>query len=135
MKLLSSFSLQLPRPHRYRMLPRNDEVLAIPGSDLQPSSSSSNTGNTQKTWKNLRLIWSRNRYASPEYLTRYLKSFSYYGALVFNLAAFFLPALYSTLSKLWLADIDPSRVVTTDVYTYIGVVPRSSMKACPEPLG
>ena len=33
-----------------------------------------------------------------------------------------LPALYGTLSKLWVAEIDPSQVVTTDVYTYIGVV-------------
>lgn len=33
-----------------------------------------------------------------------------------------LPALYSTLSKLWVADIDASQVVLTDVYTYIGVV-------------
>lgn len=33
-----------------------------------------------------------------------------------------MPALYSTLSKLWVADIDSSLVVTTDVYTYISVV-------------
>jgi Na+-driven multidrug efflux pump len=33
-----------------------------------------------------------------------------------------LPALYGTLSKLWVANIDSGRVVTTDVYTYIGVV-------------
>ena len=33
-----------------------------------------------------------------------------------------LPALYSTLSKLWVADIDQSMIATTDVYTYIGVV-------------
>ena len=47
---------------------------------------------------------------------------SYQGSLVFNLGAFFLPALYSTLSKLWIANIDPTQVVTTDVYTYIGTV-------------
>lgn len=46
----------------------------------------------------------------------------YAGALLFNVGAFILPALYSTLSKLWVADIDSSLVVTTDVYTYIGVV-------------
>lgn len=33
-----------------------------------------------------------------------------------------LPALYGTLSKLWVANIDSSQVVTTDVYTYIGVI-------------
>jgi len=42
--------------------------------------------------------------------------------LLFNLGAFFLPALYATLSKLWVANIDSSQVVTTDVYTYIGVI-------------
>ncbi|KAI0883802.1 uncharacterized protein GGS22DRAFT_166127 [Annulohypoxylon maeteangense] len=46
----------------------------------------------------------------------------YAGALLFNIGAFLLPALYSTLSKLWVADIDASLIVTTDVYTYIGVV-------------
>ncbi|EPE09144.1 hypothetical protein F503_06920 [Ophiostoma piceae UAMH 11346] len=46
---------------------------------------------------------------------------SYSGALLFNVAAFVLPALYSTLVKLWVADMDASLVVTTDVYTYIGV--------------
>lgn len=52
----------------------------------------------------------------------YFQRGQYVGALLFNLAAFILPALYSTLSKLWVASIDSSLVVTTDVYTYIGVV-------------
>lgn len=47
---------------------------------------------------------------------------SYWGAIVFNFFAFLLPALYGTLSKLWIANIAASRVVTTDVYTYIGTV-------------
>ncbi|KAK3317620.1 hypothetical protein B0T19DRAFT_446575 [Cercophora scortea] len=47
---------------------------------------------------------------------------TYWGSLVWNLLAFFLPALYSTLSKLWVAKIDSSKVVLTDVYTYISVV-------------
>ncbi|KAK1066613.1 hypothetical protein LTR74_006983 [Friedmanniomyces endolithicus] len=46
----------------------------------------------------------------------------YLGSLIFNIAAFILPALYGTLSKLWVANIDTSLVVTTDAYTYIGVV-------------
>lgn len=49
------------------------------------------------------------------------KATSYSGSLIFNLGAFLLPALYSTLSKLWVAKIDSSKVVTTDIYTYIGV--------------
>lgn len=47
---------------------------------------------------------------------------SYVGALLFNLCAFVLPALYNTLSKIWVANFDASAVVTTDVYTYIGVL-------------
>lgn len=46
----------------------------------------------------------------------------YSGALLFNLAAFILPALYGTLSKLWVANIDSSFVATTDVFTYVGVI-------------
>lgn len=46
----------------------------------------------------------------------------YAGSLIFNIGAFVLPALYQTLSKLWVANIDSSLVVTTDVYTYMGVV-------------
>ncbi|KAL2059017.1 hypothetical protein ABVK25_000309 [Lepraria finkii] len=46
----------------------------------------------------------------------------YDGALLFNILAFLLPALYSTLSKLWVANIDTKLVATTDSYTYIGVV-------------
>ncbi|KAH0204800.1 hypothetical protein KCU99_g2654, partial [Aureobasidium melanogenum] len=47
---------------------------------------------------------------------------SYTGTFAFNICAFILPALYGTLSKLWVANIDSSMVVTTDAYTYIGVV-------------
>jgi hypothetical protein len=46
----------------------------------------------------------------------------YAGALAFNICSFILPALYSTLSKLWVANIDASMVAATDSYTYIGVV-------------
>ncbi|KAH6892206.1 hypothetical protein B0T10DRAFT_537316 [Thelonectria olida] len=60
-------------------------------------------------------------------MTRYLdipwcRRDRYVGALLFNVAAFILPALYGTLVKLWVAGIDSSLVVTTDAYTYIGVV-------------
>lgn len=47
---------------------------------------------------------------------------TYWGSLAWNILAFLLPALYSTLSKLWVANIDSSQVVLTDVYTYISVV-------------
>jgi len=52
----------------------------------------------------------------------FLNRSAYPGALSFNIAAFALPALYGTLSKLWIANIDSLQVVTTDIYTYIGVV-------------
>jgi len=50
------------------------------------------------------------------------RKISYSGSLIFNLGTFLLPALYSTLSKLWIAKLDSTQVVTTDVYTYIGVI-------------
>lgn len=43
--------------------------------------------------------------------------FSYHGALVLNLLTFLIPAVYSTLSKMWVANIDASLVSTTDAYT------------------
>ncbi|OAL35883.1 hypothetical protein AYO20_04789 [Fonsecaea nubica] len=52
-------------------------------------------------------IWSRDRFC---------------GALAYNFVGFILPALYGTLSKLWVANINSSLVVTVDSYTYIGVV-------------
>ncbi|PHH72042.1 hypothetical protein CDD80_4819 [Ophiocordyceps camponoti-rufipedis] len=55
----------------------------------------------------LRLVWARDTYSS---------------ALIINLVAFFLPALYNSLSKLWMAKIDPSMVVTIDVYIYISTL-------------
>ncbi|EFR02046.1 hypothetical protein MGYG_05048 [Nannizzia gypsea CBS 118893] len=54
--------------------------------------------------------------------SRQLARDRYLGALLFNLVAFVLPALYGTLSKLWVARLDSSAVATTDVYTYIGVI-------------
>ncbi|GAA5852607.1 hypothetical protein JCM8547_002561 [Rhodosporidiobolus lusitaniae] len=41
----------------------------------------------------------------------------YSGALLFNFCTFLLPALYSTLSKMWVANIDGSLVETSDTYT------------------
>ncbi|KAK8927295.1 hypothetical protein VCV18_003766 [Metarhizium anisopliae] len=38
----------------------------------------------------------------------------YSGALWLNVFSFTLPALYGTLVKLWVANIDPRMVVTTE---------------------
>ncbi len=58
---------------------------------------------------------------------------SFWGAILFNFFAFLLPASYGTLSKLWIADIDASRVVTIDVYTHIGVVAEVLNEGLPRP--
>lgn len=47
---------------------------------------------------------------------------SFTGSAIFNLLAFAPPAVYSTLSKLWVAKLSSSEVVTTDIYTYIGII-------------
>jgi hypothetical protein len=56
---------------------------------------------------------------------------TYPGALSFNIVPFALPAFYGILSKLWIANIDSSQVVTTDIYTYIGVVAEVLNKGLP----
>lgn len=55
----------------------------------------------------------------------------YFGSLLFNVAAFILPALYGTLSKLWVADIDSSMVVTTDAYTYMNTASEAVNEGLP----
>ncbi|KAG9229766.1 hypothetical protein BJ875DRAFT_177525 [Amylocarpus encephaloides] len=47
---------------------------------------------------------------------------TYWGSLAWNFLAFLLPALYSTLSKLWVANIDSDLVATTDSYTYMSTI-------------
>jgi Na+-driven multidrug efflux pump len=62
---------------------------------------------------------------SPCFEATYLSKIDlgrYLGSVLFNIGAFALPALYSTLSKLWAANIDSTQVATTDIYTYIGVI-------------
>ncbi|KAK4705213.1 hypothetical protein P7C70_g993, partial [Phenoliferia sp. Uapishka_3] len=53
---------------------------------------------------------------------RLRRSNSYSGALIVNFVAFLLPAVYATLSKMWIANIDTSQVATTDAYTYASIV-------------
>ena len=52
-------------------------------------------------------------------------------ALLLNTGAFLLPALYSTLVKIWVADIDSSLIVTNDVYTYINTIAEILNKGLP----
>ncbi|RSM04112.1 hypothetical protein CEP52_007050 [Fusarium oligoseptatum] len=67
--------------------------------------------------------WWRRRF--PWHRTQYR------GSLLFNLASFILPALYGTLSKLWVANIDSSMVVTTDAYTYMNTAAEAVNEGLP----
>ncbi|KAL7409276.1 hypothetical protein BDY24DRAFT_408114 [Mrakia frigida] len=49
---------------------------------------------------------------------RLLLKSRYWGALLFNCASFTLPAVYGTLSKMWIAGVDALSVATLDSYTY-----------------
>ncbi|KAG9254328.1 uncharacterized protein F5Z01DRAFT_674078 [Emericellopsis atlantica] len=93
-------ALRPPSSYIYTMLPPETETTVYPASPLHEETSPA------------KAPWWRPPYRRT----------TYSGALLFNLVAFVLPALYSTLSKLWVANIDKSLVVTTDVYTYIGVI-------------
>ncbi|KAL2177538.1 uncharacterized protein P884DRAFT_299930 [Thermothelomyces heterothallicus CBS 202.75] len=90
---------------RYTMLPKDDIIDNIGPSAARPS----RYGDEDDPIRPKRTFWSWHRD-------------HFGGALLFNVAAFILPALYGTLAKLWVANIDRSLVVTTDVYTYIGIV-------------
>jgi hypothetical protein len=54
---------------------------------------------------------------APTSPTSFWRRKGYGGTLLFNVAAFILPALYATSSKYWVASFDSSMVVTTDAYT------------------
>ncbi|KAI8806624.1 hypothetical protein BJ742DRAFT_815526 [Cladochytrium replicatum] len=47
---------------------------------------------------------------------------TYRGALVINFVAFLVPAIYATLSKIWIGQIDSSMVVTTEAYVYMSIL-------------
>ena len=85
----------------YTMLPKNDTTIetAVPSSNATTEEDTLHEIDSKP--------WSRRRYT---------------GTLLFNVGAFILPALYGTLSKLWVGNIDSSMVATTDAYTYIGAV-------------
>ncbi|TAQ91346.1 hypothetical protein B7494_g363 [Chlorociboria aeruginascens] len=98
--------------HRYKMLSSKDDIQnqtsEVPDSDtLAPADIDPSAPVERGKIPKIKEVLSRE---------------SYYGSLLFNVGAFLLPALYATLSKLWIANIDSSLVVTTDIYTYIGVI-------------
>ncbi|KAF2840943.1 hypothetical protein M501DRAFT_1010124 [Patellaria atrata CBS 101060] len=85
------------------MLPSKDAVISADTVQPQEGDIHEEEQNVSRSKK----LYSRERFS---------------GALLFNLVALILPALYGTLSKLWIANLDRSMVVTVDSYTYIGVV-------------
>jgi Na+-driven multidrug efflux pump len=96
------------------MLPKDDNVI-----DSAPAGASDTPGhdhNHQTTTPAQGSSWHRDRY---------------FGSLAFNIAAFILPALYGTLAKLWVANIDSSMVVTTDVYTYLNTAAEAINEGLP----
>ncbi|KAF2669637.1 hypothetical protein BT63DRAFT_455618 [Microthyrium microscopicum] len=95
---------------RYRMLPKTDVEVETTGLSLTAEGFHEHELNRTGLYK------SHPWYEIP------IRRDSFIGAFAFNFAAFILPALYGTLSKLWVANIDSSMVATTDVYTYVGVI-------------
>src|SRR5689334_13049005 len=82
---------------RYTMLPKDDTI-----GDIGPVATRPSHDGDDDHIHPERRFWSRHRG-------------HFGGALLFNVAAFILPALYGTLSKLWVANIDRSLVVTNEV--------------------
>ncbi|RKU44956.1 hypothetical protein DL546_006455 [Coniochaeta pulveracea] len=62
---------------------------------------------------------------------RWFHRTQYPGSLLFNIATFILPALYSTLSKLWISELDSSLVVTTDAFTYMNTIAEAFNEGLP----
>ncbi|KAI0111263.1 hypothetical protein GGR51DRAFT_71589 [Nemania sp. FL0031] len=113
---MSSQSSRIRLRWNYTMLPKDDTVIEY-ASPVGTSDSPNHDDNTrQESTSEPTSRWRRDRY---------------FGSLVFNIAAFILPALYSTLSKLWVANIDSSMVVTTDVYTYLNTAAEAINEGLP----
>lgn len=108
----------LPKKWRYKMLPKDDVLETSTGDAANSETPPGSTAHAENDDASLvsKPWWHRGRYS---------------GALHFNLAAFILPALYSTLPKLWITNIDAAMVVTTDVYTYIGTVSEVTNEGLP----
>ncbi|PQE20421.1 hypothetical protein CJF30_00001723 [Rutstroemia sp. NJR-2017a BBW] len=101
---------------RYRMVSAKDDDIGVASNELTSEDPTQSEVGKIK-WKKL---FRREEFRRDRCLV--LTFHRYPGSLLFNLGAFILPALYGTLSKLWVANIDSSKVVTTDSYTYIGVI-------------
>ncbi|KAI0465659.1 hypothetical protein F4859DRAFT_500117 [Xylaria cf. heliscus] len=103
-------------PWNYTMLPKDDIIAERSSTIAAHSTPSHDDAIHQGPMSESSSRWRRD---------------GYFGSLAFNVAAFILPALYSTLSKLWVANIDSSMVATTDVYTYLNTAAEAINEGLP----
>ncbi|KAI0436106.1 hypothetical protein F4803DRAFT_252152 [Xylaria telfairii] len=103
-------------PWNYTMLPKDDTTTEHASVAATHATSDHDETIRQPSMAESTSRWHRDRY---------------FGSLAFNVAAFILPALYTTLSKLWVANIDSSMVVTTDVYTYLNTAAEAINEGLP----
>ncbi|KAK3293884.1 uncharacterized protein B0H64DRAFT_174631 [Chaetomium fimeti] len=112
--------------HRYTMIPQEEDDTIAAGPKQQQTQQQhhhlSQDSDTPHHDNHSNHSNPHNPLPPPNTKTHHRPLTHYPPTLALNLLAYTLPALVSTLSKLWIAQIDPSLVATTDVYTYIGVV-------------
>jgi hypothetical protein len=115
----SSQSPHLYRRYQYQMLPSKDDSVLCATSSPDNSPIDEREEQLHAFGRLDGMSWKKQARLDLQ-PSRHLDT--YLGALLLNICAFILPALYVTLSKLWVANIDSSMVVTTDIFTYIGVI-------------
>ncbi|KAF5640469.1 hypothetical protein F52700_3620 [Fusarium sp. NRRL 52700] len=98
---------------------------------ITPADLSKNDLRPSERMKILNSITRRIRRLPSAFSSSALYRTHYTGSLLFNLASFILPALYGTLSKLWVANIDSSMVVLTDAYTYMNTASEAVNEGLP----
>ncbi|KAI8948054.1 hypothetical protein F4801DRAFT_475093 [Xylaria longipes] len=113
---MSSQKDRLRERCNYTMLPKDDTIVESASTAAARATPDHDDTIHQGSMSESSSKWHRDRY---------------FGSLAFNIATFILPALYSTLSKLWVANIDSSMVVTTDVYTYLNTAAEAINEGLP----
>ncbi|KAF8428542.1 hypothetical protein EV426DRAFT_275687 [Tirmania nivea] len=58
----------------------------------------------------------------PEELLPWWSRERFTGSVLFNVFTFLLPAIYMTMAKLWVSQLDSKMVVATDIYAYIHTI-------------
>ncbi|KAF5673940.1 putative family oxidoreductase [Fusarium denticulatum] len=115
------YTITFPLTHPSALPNQQILLLNFLKNDLRPS----------QMMKILNSITRRIRRLPSAFSSSALHRTHYTGSLLFNLASFILPALYGTLSKLWVANIDSSMVVLTDAYTYMNTASEAVNEGLP----